>query len=349
MSRRKHNDVSITAGLEDKQFDVGLNDIDIRIDKSGIEYRYFKEKEFINKAESVVYGTENGSIGKNDSTTNVLLIPKTMISQSKLGNSIVENGKKSHICSVIWTSVMILSTVLSISLSLLQKRLFILFVFLLVALIGVRLARPKWFSSNVNYSLCLEAQVNWESFVNSLLLLYSCSEKWITEKENQHPGSKYNSWTTNSISTDRIVSVRKLIPNQSNEFKIDCNVTAVEIKSYKNTLLFLPSDIVVKSYSTLLSYSYAQISTLAEQFIFVNSHSPKDTEVVGTTWQYVNKDGSQDLRFKNNPVRYRCRYGKVVFSSKDGINIEIDMSNKTVAERISNAYSEYRNSVFGIK
>ena len=54
---------------------------------------------------------------------------------------------------------------------------------------------------------------------------------------------------------------------------------------------------------------------------------PKDAQVVGQTWQYVNKNGTPDQRFKNNKQIPVCLYGQVFLRSSSGLNVELQISN----------------------
>ena len=54
---------------------------------------------------------------------------------------------------------------------------------------------------------------------------------------------------------------------------------------------------------------------------------PKDSQVVGQTWQYVNKSGGPDKRFKNNRRLPICLYGELELHSASGLNTVIMFSN----------------------
>lgn len=54
---------------------------------------------------------------------------------------------------------------------------------------------------------------------------------------------------------------------------------------------------------------------------------PKDAEVVGRTWKYVNKSGGPDRRFKNNRELPICLYGEIELRSESGLNTVLMFSN----------------------
>lgn len=58
-----------------------------------------------------------------------------------------------------------------------------------------------------------------------------------------------------------------------------------------------------------------------------SSPVPKDARVVDHTWQYVNKSGGPDKRFKNNRQLPVCLYGELKLQSPTGLNTIIMFSN----------------------
>ena len=54
---------------------------------------------------------------------------------------------------------------------------------------------------------------------------------------------------------------------------------------------------------------------------------PKDAEVLGYTWKYVNASGGPDKRFSNNKQIPVCNYGKLSIVSTEGLNTVIMYSN----------------------
>ena len=59
-----------------------------------------------------------------------------------------------------------------------------------------------------------------------------------------------------------------------------------------------------------------------------DSTPPRDAEVVDHTWQYVNKSGKPDKRFKDNRQLPVCSYDEIIFSTLNGLNAKIHASKK---------------------
>ena len=73
--------------------------------------------------------------------------------------------------------------------------------------------------------------------------------------------------------------------------------------------------------------SYADLNLRVSQTRFIETDGmPADAKVVGRTWQYVNKGGTPDRRFKNNPEIPIALYEEVQFTSTTGLNEVIQIS-----------------------
>lgn len=54
---------------------------------------------------------------------------------------------------------------------------------------------------------------------------------------------------------------------------------------------------------------------------------PRDAQIIGHTWQFVNKNGSPDKRFKNNKQLPKCHYDELRFTSNAGLDVILYISN----------------------
>lgn len=68
---------------------------------------------------------------------------------------------------------------------------------------------------------------------------------------------------------------------------------------------------------------------------------PADTEVINTTWKYVNKNGTRDFRFSDNYEIPIVRYARLRFYVNNGFNRIYQMSDFGVTYDFWNAYYEY--------
>jgi hypothetical protein len=72
---------------------------------------------------------------------------------------------------------------------------------------------------------------------------------------------------------------------------------------------------------------------------------PPDAQVVGQAWAKANKDGSPDLRFKDNYAIPVCVYGRLLFTSPAGIEEEYQFSNAEAAANFARAFFAYQIAI----
>jgi hypothetical protein len=73
-----------------------------------------------------------------------------------------------------------------------------------------------------------------------------------------------------------------------------------------------------------------------------NEQVPTDSKVVGETWVKVNKDGSRDLRFRDNYRIPIVVYGKMLFTSSGGVREEYQFSNAEAAAEFARSFKAYK-------
>ena len=106
-------------------------------------------------------------------------------------------------------------------------------------------------------------------------------------------------------------------------------VAAFKVK--KETLLFLPDKLFIIQGSLIGALNYSDISSYPHTTRFIESEAvPKDAQIVGQTWKYVNKSGGPDRRFKDNRQLPICLYGELELTSTSGLNTVIMYSNPDV-------------------
>ena len=114
------------------------------------------------------------------------------------------------------------------------------------------------------------------------------------------------------------------------------NINVPSITAGDQALLFLPDRILVRAGNKYSDASYGDLETAAyaKQFI-ENERPPSDGKQVGTTWQYVNKNGGPDLRFNNNRQLPVMLYGRLELATRQGLFWILDISRDDVSERIT--------------
>lgn len=103
---------------------------------------------------------------------------------------------------------------------------------------------------------------------------------------------------------------------------VAANVDVPILQATKITLAFYPDRILAFQGKTVGAIDYAELQAQNSPVTFVESGSvPSDATVTGKTWQYVNKKGGPDKRFKNNPEMPLCRYNELRLTTDRGLDI----------------------------
>ena len=96
-------------------------------------------------------------------------------------------------------------------------------------------------------------------------------------------------------------------------------------------------------------FALIDLRELQLKFSFVSFHEveqvPSDAKVTGETWAKANKDGSPDLRFRDNYSIPICQYGLLLFETEKGLSEEYMVSNANAAEAFANSFLNYKNSL----
>lgn len=97
------------------------------------------------------------------------------------------------------------------------------------------------------------------------------------------------------------------------------------------------------------SFALLEYNEVNLQFSVTRFHEdeavPQDSEVVGKTWAKANKDGSCDLRFKDNYEIPIARYGLLSLRSKTGLNEEYMVSNVGATEAFAKDWATFSQAV----
>ena len=104
---------------------------------------------------------------------------------------------------------------------------------------------------------------------------------------------------------------------------------------------FLPDGLYVTRNNAYGVFPYSKLSVTSSHTRFIESERvPDDSEVVDETWQYVNKRGGPDRRFKFNRRLPIVRYGQLFLNTSDGLDLEFYTSSDAIAEDVARALTE---------
>ena len=101
----------------------------------------------------------------------------------------------------------------------------------------------------------------------------------------------------------------------------------------------MPDKILIEKNGKLgaVDYRKTRIDVNRDEVKNGDCHIPSDTSVSRYSWQYVNRDGSPDKRFKDNKKVPICWYGGIYIQSPEGLNVKIFVSNVNLAMELEMA------------
>lgn len=110
-------------------------------------------------------------------------------------------------------------------------------------------------------------------------------------------------------------------------FYLKINCPCFFIKLQKESVFILPDKLLIIKGTDVATINIDSLDINVCESRFIERNTPKDASVIDKTWQYVNKNGAPDKRYKNNKKLDVCLYGRISFKSKDGLNVLLQFSN----------------------
>ena len=153
---------------------------------------------------------------------------------------------------------------------------------------------------------------------------------WQVNTIQANASRKTNAGASQSVGR-KIVKFQKKKP-----FFLKTDATCYHIKLLRDNVFILPDRLIIKGKKGWGAVDYSELHMGVGNVVFIESGAvPKDAQIVGHTWQYVNKNGTADKRFKNNRQLPKCNYGSIEFKSDTGLDIILYISNIGNAQQFS--------------
>jgi hypothetical protein len=161
----------------------------------------------------------------------------------------------------------------------------------------------------------------YQSLYDTFSAFRSVSKVWHVEAQADIYDRKRNAGASQVIKRDAIQLSIEDAPY------IKTNIVVPSIKVGQQRLFFFPDRMLLfhKKKVGAVSYNDLNISVSYSQFVETGT-IPKDAQVVGQTWKYVNKKGGPDKRFNDNREIPICLYEELHFTSATGLNEMIQFS-----------------------
>lgn len=174
---------------------------------------------------------------------------------------------------------------------------------------------------DLEYEIAPDMQQTVDKRLEPIFKITDCDRVWRITRSSKVIDTKYSGGAGATVKRDGC------IPSKKAPFPFKSNTPAATFKSPNETLVFLPDCLFVLQGSKIGALNYSDITTSTRGTNFHESQRvPKDATVVGQTWQYVNKTGGPDKRFKNNRQIPICLYGEITLKSTTGLNTDLMFS-----------------------
>lgn len=330
--------VGVSTGVKGARMSFGPRGTYVNLGRNGIYYRK-KIGGGKSSRKSSNYGAKNAGVVQPQynysqeipTYEDAIKVSENSYSESVLGQEIIKDIKRARLFFWLWL-------IASIALIYFLKEWGLIIA--IVALIPMSFL----FSARLNFELDDEADLEWKKIIEIIYSMRTAKKLWLVESASYNANTKVNAGAYRNISRGD-ATVKLLKAKRGTGLKVKANCPTVLIKSKKCKILFIPSGILIKKGSKYFAYSYEQINLFSSTTNFIeNGPVARDAEVIRRTWQYVNRDGSPDRRYKNNKQLPVCLYGSLDIRGNN-LDIELQTSNKTVTRNVDSAYRHYKEYV----
>lgn len=176
----------------------------------------------------------------------------------------------------------------------------------------------------------IEYQIEGDSIVDEAFKKGITSHKLLTYNAyTANAKAKVNSGATNIYDL-------KEVSFSTNEISfLNVNVPVYCFRSILWELYILPDMCIYKEGNVLHTIEFSNIKIEFSDFVIrMPDSKPIDCDVIGTTWLYVNKNGTPDGRYSNNKQVPICRLGEFSLTSINGLNIYLLASKYDAGKKV---------------
>ncbi|MBT1511779.1 DUF4236 domain-containing protein [Bradyrhizobium sp. SRL28] len=185
---------------------------------------------------------------------------------------------------------------------------------------------------SLDYDLSAEELGQFEALARAFDALAHSSNVWRIPLEKQEADWKRNAGAA------KLVERKSISLTRGNPPLVRSNLEFLQLPLGKETVYLTPDAVLVMMGDDVAGLSYADIQFDYRQSRFIEDGTPpSDAMVVGETWQYLNRKGGPDRRFKNNRQLPICLYGEIDIRSAGGLNERIHSSRVEAAEEFASA------------
>ena len=162
-----------------------------------------------------------------------------------------------------------------------------------------------------------------------------CARIWRVVSQNMHGDQKHNAGARSSV--ERVPTALTFGTTRG----LATNVDVASLDAAGTRVFFLPDKIVTIAGPRVGSIAYADLGVADGQTRFSEDQPlPADATRVGTTWLFVNKNGSADKRFKNNRQLPIALYSDLRLSHPE-LTLSLEFSRSDAAAALAGALRRF--------
>jgi hypothetical protein len=153
---------------------------------------------------------------------------------------------------------------------------------------------------------------------------------WLVEAETDVSDPRYHGGTERHFQRTPSRPVKAAPEN------IRTNILPPLLPAGRQRLYFMPDRILVYDEHGIGAVDYADVSIESDSVKLVEDLAPpRDGNAVGRTWQFVNKNGEPDRRFRDNPELPVMEYGSLHLRCGNGLNERFITSTPRAADALA--------------
>ena len=207
-----------------------------------------------------------------------------------------------------------------------------------LAVLHAYVARHDYESKLVvlNYDLDSDARTKYVALLTAIQWLASSTRIWRVVRKQEGVDTKYHGGA--GTTQDRTqVYLRRAAPRY-----IQTQLALWSVPLGDQTLYLFPDRMLVYQGDQVGAVDYSSLTVDVRHISFVEDEAvPPDSQVVGQTWQFVNRDGGPDRRFSNNRQLPVVLYYQTWLRSTSGLNILLESSDPQKAAHFVDGLKQY--------
>lgn len=167
----------------------------------------------------------------------------------------------------------------------------------------------------------VKASKKYQDLIDSINRINTSEMKWLLQSKAQVFDSKYHAGAGHLVNR----KLFNIVKGTDRYIKTNIDVYALKL-DYK-VMYFFPDRLILKVNNKYSVISYKNIDLQVNDYTFIESEKvPSDGKIIDRTWQYVNKKGGPDKRFKNNKELPILKYEMLTMTSKSGLHEQLVFS-----------------------